>query len=620
MNRLSILLVFIVLFLLTLPATQAQSAWPVKKLAGYDMEITGNAGNFDISTAASLISKDLYEITILLKSTTGKEESPGEFSLEWSLPAVNILGSWSPSEQRDRRIQPVWGNGKTLTSTLAGLAPVISLFGNNDQNRLTFACSDALNKIALTSGIKEEDSRIYCSAVFFREKHRPVEQYQVKLLIDTRPLPYYSALQNVSNWWAAMENYQPAVVPANARLPMYSTWYSYHKDISEEKLLDECKAASRAGYKAIIIDDGWQAKDNVRGYGSTGDWQPEKLTRLAELTANIHQLAMKVMLWYSLPFVGIDAKAYPRFKGKFLKMADKNRAGVLDPRYPEVRQYLIGTYVAALKKYNLDGFKLDFIDNFQSNETTVLSAADGRDYASVNEATDRLMSDIMSSLKKLNPAVLIEFRQSYIGPLMRKYGNMFRSGDCPNSAITNRIQTTDIKLLCGNTAVHADMMEWNYQEPTEIAALQLLNTIFAVPQISVRLNEIPQDHLKMIRFYNNYWLQNQRTLLDGKFAAYAPLANYPVLASTLGTKAIYALYNNIFIQPDMKVIKELDVINAKEDQLVVICSAVSKNGRYKIINCKGELLKGGKIRLKKGLNAFTVPASGLMKFMATNQN
>lgn len=616
MNRFYILSIVTAFFIANVQPLWAQTGAQTKKLAGYDMEMTGNAGNFTVNTTANQLATDLYEVTILLTSTTGKKESPGEFNLEWSLPAVNIHGSWSPSGQRDKRIQPVWGNGKTLTSTLAGLAPVLSLFGNNDENRLTFACSDALNKIALSAGIKEEDSKIYCSATFFREKHQPVEKYTVKLLVDRRPVAYYQALQNVSNWWASMENYKPSVVPEYARLPMYSTWYSYHKNISEEKLLAECKAAQRLGYKSIIIDDGWQSKDNVRGYGSTGDWQPEKLTKLAELTADIHKLGMKVMVWYSLPFVGIESKAYERFKNKFLKLADKNRAGVLDPRYPEVRAYIIGTYIDAIKKYNLDGFKLDFIDNFQSNEATVLEATDGRDYASVNEATDKLMSDIMSSLKQINPEVLIEFRQSYIGPLMRKYGNMFRSGDCPNSAITNRMQTTDIKLLCGNTAVHADMMEWNYQEPTEIAALQLLNTIFSVPQISVRLNEIPQDHLKMIRFYNSYWVTNQKTLLDGKFAAYAPLANYPVLSSTLAGKAIYAVYNNIFIQPDMAAIKRLDVINAKEDPLVVIRSAIDKKGSYKIVNCKGETVKTGTTILKAGVNEFTVPASGLFSFTA----
>ena len=38
---------------------------------------------------------------------------------------------------------------------------------------------------------------------------------------------------------------------------------------------------------------------------------------------------------------------------------------VLDPRFPEVRQYLIDLYRSFITDYDMDGFKLDFIDSFQ---------------------------------------------------------------------------------------------------------------------------------------------------------------------------------------------------------------------------------------------------------------
>ena len=67
---------------------------------------------------------------------------------------------------------------------------------------------------------------------------------------------------------------------------------------------------------------------------------------------------------------------------------------------------------------------------------------------------------------------MIEFRQPYIGPLMRKYGNIFRAGDCPNSALENRVRTTDLHILSGTTAVHSDMIMWHYEDQVEIAAFQ----------------------------------------------------------------------------------------------------------------------------------------------------
>ena len=42
------------------------------------------------------------------------------------------------------------------------------------------------------------------------------------------------------------------------------------------------------------------------------------------------------------------------------------------------------------------------------------------------------------------------------------------------------------------------------EDPVEHAALQILNILFSVPQISVRLHEIPQQHKDMIAFWMKY--------------------------------------------------------------------------------------------------------------------
>ena len=63
------------------------------------------------------------------------------------------------------------------------------------------------------------------------------------------------------------------------------------------------------------------------------------------------------------------------FKDKSLRFTETGLAAyTLDPRYPEVRQYLIDTYVKALRDWELDGFKLDFIDRFVADDQTVLDA------------------------------------------------------------------------------------------------------------------------------------------------------------------------------------------------------------------------------------------------------
>ena len=60
--------------------------------------------------------------------------------------------------------------------------------------------------------------------------------------------------------------------------------------------------------------------------------------------AKIHELGMKYVVWFSVPFVGEHSKAYERFKGKYLYESKRLNTAVLDPRFPEVREYLINIY------------------------------------------------------------------------------------------------------------------------------------------------------------------------------------------------------------------------------------------------------------------------------------
>ena len=202
-------------------------------------------------------------------------------------------------------------------------------------------------------------------------------------------------------------------------------------------------------------------------------------------------------------------------------------------------------YTSALKDWNLDGFKLDFIDDFHLYEATPLGKENGRDYASINEAVDRLLTDVITALKAIKADVFVEFRQKYTGPAMRKYGNMFRAFDCPGDAVMNRIRIADLRMLCGNTAVHADMITWHVNETVEIAALQFINILFGVPQVSVMLKDATEAQLEMIAFYTKYWNENQDTLMNGYFVPSKPLANYPTQRVTKEGHTIIGVYEEM---------------------------------------------------------------------------
>ena len=227
------------------------------------------------------------------------------------------------------------------------------------------------------------------------------------------------------------------------------------------------------------------------------------------------------------------------------------------------------------------------------------------------------MRDIMAALRDVNPEILIEFRQPYVGPLMRSYGNLFRAGDAPNSLTDNRVRVVDLRLSSGTTTVHSDMLMWHVSESVESAALQLLNVIFAVPQLSVRLAEIPEEHLDMVRYYTGYWRRNRATLLDGTFRARAPLSNYPLVSAQDEDKLIAVAYAPAAVPlGDVGSSPRIDVINATTSgRLVLDIHAELGPHTFRILDAMGSEVSSGVARLNEGAMAFEVPPAGLLELV-----
>ncbi len=536
------------------------------------------------------------------------------FSLKWRFPAVDVQARWTPLSNRAKQLPPNWASREDAQLALG--APVMALFNQAGMNRLTFAFSDALNPSELFCGIREEEAVLDCRIDCFTTPAAPAERYECTLRIDLRPLRYEETLRAVADWWAAMPAYRPSPVPSAAREVVYSSWYSYHQDLFAPELEEECRLARDYGMRSIIVDDGWQTADNNRGYAYCGDWEicPKRFPDMAAHVREVHRTGLKYILWYSMPWVGIHSRAYEMFRGKFLFLDRGMGAAAFDPRFPEVREYLIRTYERALREWDLDGFKLDFIDSFRfsppGEDPAVAEEYAGRDFKSLPEAVDRLLSDVMARLRSIKPEIMIEFRQNYVGPAMRKYGNMFRAADCPADALTNRVRTIDVRLLAGNTAVHADMLMWNHEEPVEAAALQLLNVFFSVPQISVRLGEIPADHRAMLKFYLGVWREYRDVLLDGTLRAESPELLYPLV----GAKSDRRQFVVVFAPG-----RVADLVAKPGDEAVVVNAAMTDTiclnlplpAEMVCFDVVGTQLETGS--LGSGVCRIAVPKSGILK-------
>ena len=490
---------------------------------------------------------ELYRIRLKFDA----EYSPKSYSIIWEEDQIDAIAIWHSKAGLDRNITPDWNMRRIDSRTASGM-PLLSVYNKSGVNRLTISLSDVASPSSIMVGVVEENAKLRFQIDLLSSICPKMSEYEVVIRIDRRQIPIYEAIPQVREWWDSL-GCELAYVPENARLPMYSSWYSFHQSTIPEDIIKECALAKTLGMDTLIVDDGWQTDDNSRGYAFCGDWKicEAKIPDMKDFVDKIHALGMKFMIWFSVPFVGFESKNYERFKGMYLNTRPRMRASVLDPRFKVVREFLVQTYCSYVEKYGWDGLKLDFIDSFAFSEESSCDY-EKMDTISLEVALERLLDEITVALKKINPEILIEFRQSYIGPIVSKYGNMFRVTDCPNDAIFNRVGAVDLRLTSGKIPVHSDMLMWNKLDTLEGVAYQLYAIMFCVPQISIRFDNISDQQRALLATFLTFWRAHQKTLLDGTIVARGFDMGYTMAQSTLDDECVCVLYEGITATVDAK--------------------------------------------------------------------
>ena len=233
------------------------------------------------------------------------------------------------------------------------------------------------------------------------------------------------------------------------------------------------------------------------------------------------------------------------------------------------------------------------------------------DFECVQEAADHMMIDVMQTLKAIKPELLIEFRQHYIGPCMRQFGNMFRVSDCPSDTATNRIGMMDLRMLSGNTAVHSDMITWHKDDKPEDAALQVLNTIFGVTQVSKVLSELSEAEMKMLGFWLDFERKNCRVLQQSQLVPYEPQFLYPVIKACDDKEEIIGVYadNKVVTLDPAK--RKAQLINACWQTKLTVKIQENASFALNTYDCMGQAIESKTITLAPGLHEIDVPRSGL---------
>lgn len=569
-------------FILALMAFQfafsSSAATPVAKceslLAGEVNVFAENAGEWSFNLKSNGVKNNIEEF-FLIAQAPDVSTTP-EFSVEFLLKRSDLQHHWDPSAER---FPCSWTVQDSSFST--GL-PIRANFDDEEMNVATWAVSDALNMIKFATRINmvdENDHGVKFRAVFFSEPSAPAKRYETKLRLDMRRIFWADAISDSVKWIADVSSRYPAVPPESAYWPLYSSWYVFRSNVTQDAMEREIERAAKLGMKVAILDDGWQR--------DRGAWaiNTDKFPDMKGHVGRVKKMGVKYMLWFALPHVRKDSPVFEEFKDMLLwEGPDQWNDYIFDPRYPKVRKHIVNRLVELARDYGFDGFKLDFIDQFVMRypDPPAKNNYKGCDTKSVPEATEKLLKEIRDALDKVRSGMLIEFRQRYIGPVVRQYGNMLRANDCPGDYMANRYRTLALRVISPGSAVHSDMLLWRNDDKASDVKRQIWNVIFSVVQYSAYLKDLPEEHKKAISETIKFAEEHRDTLLFGRLIPHHPELGYPCVEAESAEKRIVVVYQSEWITKIPDDSKRVILVNATTADSLVI----ETKGGFKRINVK----------------------------------
>ncbi|MCX4736622.1 alpha-galactosidase [Streptomyces sp. NBC_01363] len=525
-------------------------------------------------------------------------EAPGSpVEIRLSAPLGDTAGYWHPKAGWSRTLVADW-EGRSRVSLIDGLAAGC-LYDYSGATLLAFAAADPVPEVALRFGVSEEND----THVVHLEL--PPSTTPHRILFVPRSPSVASAMRLLRGWY---EKQTPAAmpVPEAARLPLYCTWYAFNQQVDATAVEQQAALAADMGFGTLILDDGWQRFGSGRGYAGVGDWlpDPDKFPDFATHVTRVRRLGLRYMAWVAPLLLGPRTDCYEQWASYAPALAKVPGAHVLDPRSPEVRSHVVRLCVRLVRAYGLDGLKVDFLDE------AMAYAGDGR--GDVGQALTLLLTELRTALLAERSDLLLELRQPYVGPGMAAFGNMLRSFDCPADSTANRVRTIDTALLAVGGVVHSDPLLWDTTAPATTAARQLIGALHSVPQVSVRLDALPEDHAEAVRFWLAQWRRLRPQLLDGMVEPGRPDDLYTLVRAGADGVNVVSVFSDRTVPVQPAVHRETVLINAAaENRLVLEVQDEGAQVEAEIRDPSGRIIERTRITLTPGLHNLPVPNMGL---------
>ena len=555
-----------------------------------------------------------YMVSIYLHSAFAAV--PPAFNLTVKFPKDKINQIWNSK---------TWSNKSSFSipsydRAAAGFS-IISGLTINDQNQITFACKDVYQAKFVSSNVREESDSVIFSLGFF-EDNPPLsnlQDYQAEVLVDFRNIHFSKAIYDASSWFLAEEFKTSQVRVDTTNVPVFSTWYPMQRNIPLENITRELDSLQTFNFKSILVDDGWQALVNMK-VDTSYTYAGNSFKTMNLFRQKCRELKLPLYLWYSLPFMGGNPVVMKKFDGKYIRYRAPRQMYVLDPRYADVRKYLVSTYANFLEEWKFDGYWFDFLKGFYPSEGQVMDEDRGRDFVSIDLAVETLYADMEARLKAINPAVFMGQKFAVVGPNLVSYQN-FLTGFVGVDHTTQivREKMVNNRLLYGKYTPFMEVVAISQADKPVDIARKLQAVLFGNPYLSFYITTLPAESKQTIRFWLDYWKKNYKTIVEGEFEPMQVSRFYPMIKVEDERKIIYMIYEDYTINLPLNLTRPIEVINSKVSGNVQFM--LGKPGlqyQYEMFDCMGNNIEKGVLKSKKNTLDLTVPSAGYIRITALN--
>ena len=178
-------------------------------------------------------------------------------------------GYWHPGGRGMRALPPDWA--APARTSLVQSAPAGALYDAAGTVLLAWAASDSVGELCVRCGVSEERKTFVVEVKAVRPRRSAIVIH-----LDASGGPLAPTVRRLARWLSTQCAGTPLPPPDVARLPVYSTWYTFSQEIDADLVEAEAALATKLGCGTVFIDDGWQQLGNGRGYQGCGDWLPDQ--------------------------------------------------------------------------------------------------------------------------------------------------------------------------------------------------------------------------------------------------------------------------------------------------------------------------------------------------------